>query len=159
MKNLLILFVVPMLLLCNFLPVQNSDSTGMGFAKSDPQIVYLFFKVEKTESGSEKIILQEKKITDGKLKSVPAYDESLLKTGDLVVSLTDINGKSLVKQVVEDPLNPVMEVYENGISRNKVTLQAAEFSVRYPASGAIRIVSIEKVTVDGPQLLFTQRLY
>jgi len=122
------------------------------------KIGYLFFKIEKNVSGVEKITLQEKKITEGKLKSNAVFDEKTVKTGDFIISLTDANGKEVIKQTVEDPLNPVMETYEDGISRTKVSLQNAEFSVRYSHSENISAVKIEKVTEAGNQLIFTQRL-
>jgi hypothetical protein len=122
------------------------------------KIGYLFFKVEKSISGIEKITLQEKKITEGKLKSNPVFDEKSIKTGDFIISLTDTNGKEVIKQIIEDPLHPVMETYQDGISRTKVSLQNAEFSVRYSHSENISVVKIEKVTSAGNQLVFTQRL-
>lgn len=119
---------------------------------------FICFKVEKNTSNTEKIILEDKKMVSGKLKSNPVFDEEELKVGDFVISLTDTRGKEVVKQIVEDPLNPVMEVYEDTISRNKVSLQNAEFSIRYVHSENIQMVKIEKVTNTGRQLLFTQKL-
>ncbi|WP_449400562.1 hypothetical protein [Chryseobacterium wanjuense] len=103
--------------------------------------------------------MQEKKITAGKLKSIPNSDESNGQNGDFIVSLTNANGKEIIKQIVEDPLNPSREVYDKDVvSRNKISLQNAEFSVRYSHSNEIQMVKIEKISETGKQLLFTQKL-
>lgn len=162
MKNLIIFFSIPFCFCCNILQVKylngKPENTSINSLSKNSQIVYLFFKVEKTDSGSEKITLQEKKIADGKLKSNPIFDESERKIGDLVISMTDANGKEIVKQLIEDPLNPTREVYGDKISRHTLTLQNAEFSVRYSHSAEIQMVKIEKITDSGKQLLFTQKL-
>ena len=96
---------------------------------------------------------------EGRLKSKPSFDRNSAKTGDFIISLNDANGKEIVKQIVGDPLNPELERFdEEGISRNKVSLQNAEFSVRYSHSEEIEVVRVEKVTTEGSQLLFTQKL-
>ena len=162
MKNVLSCFILPVFLFCNFQAMKDLKSNKANRIEVQNQAVnkigYLFFKVGKSISGAEKITLQEKKITEGKLKSNLVFDEKSTKTGDFIISLTDANGKEVVKQTVEDPLNPVMETYEDGISRTKVSLQNAEFSVRYSHSENISAVKIEKVTTAGNQLIFTQRL-
>lgn len=163
MKNLLNLFVFPVFVLCSFLQVNDLMTGGpIRNEKSQEgknQIGYLFFKVEKSSSGMEKITLEGKKITGGKLKAIPAFDRSSLGIGDFIVSLTDANGKEFTKQIVEDPLNQNMESFEKeGIKRHKVSLNSAEFSIRYPHSSEIKIVKIEKATNAGNQLLFTQKL-
>lgn len=153
----------PVFLFCNFL--QMKDLQGNSRVRNDKlleakdQIVYLFFKVEKNNSGVEKIVLEDKKIMEGRLKSKPSFDRNSAKTGDFIISLNDANGKEIVKQIVGDPLNPELERFdEEGMSRNKVSLQNAEFSVRYSHSEEIKVVRVEKVTTDGSQLLFTQKL-
>lgn len=163
MKNLLNLCVFPLFAFCSFLQVGNlrvnSSMETENLLKDKSQIGYLFFKVEKSDSGPEKVTLESKKITDGKLKSVPAYNRNSAGIGDFIVSLTDGNGKEINKQIVEDPLNQNMESFEKeGINRHKVSLENAEFSVRYPHSADIRIVKVEKITNAGNQLLFNQKL-
>ncbi|CAA7194742.1 hypothetical protein CHRY9293_01030 [Chryseobacterium potabilaquae] len=123
------------------------------------EIIYLFFQVEKNISGQYKIALQDKKITEGKLKSIPSFSEKALKVGDLIISLMDSNNKDVVKQILEDPLNPIMENYsEEGISRNLVPLQKAEFSIRYSKLKSITMIKIEKKTLSGTQIIFTEKL-
>jgi hypothetical protein len=163
MKNLMIFLTLPFYFFYSFLQVKEVKDTGenpaMRTLSKSSQIVYLFFKVEKTNSGAEKITLQEKKITEGKLKSVPNSDENNGQNGDFIVSLTNANGKEIIKQIVEDPLNPSREVYDRDqISRNKISLQNAEFSVRYSHSDEIQMVKIQKISETGKQLLFTQKL-
>lgn len=161
MKNLLHLFTLPVFLFCGFLQVGGlkpdmADNENYTISKS--QIVYLFFEVKKSDSGLEKIILQNKKVAEGKLKFTPPFDRNSVNNGDFIVSLTDSNGKEIVKQMVEDPLNPKMENFDNGIGRHELSLQNAEFSIRYSHSDEIKIVKIEKVTKEGNQVLFIQKL-
>lgn len=163
MKNLLHLFILPLFVYCSFLQVNGlpkGDSSKSKNSVSDKgQIGYLFFKVEKNSSGLEKITLQSKKIADGKLKSVPSFDRNSAGIGDFIVLLTDESGKEIVKQLVEDPLNQNMESFEKeGISRHKVSLETAEFSVRYSHSAEIQTVRVEKITSAGNQLLFNEKL-
>lgn len=161
MKNLLSFFILPVFVLGNLLPFNHlGGSYGVkteSRLKKDNQIIYLFFKVEKNNSGVEKITFQGKKMSPGKLKLEPAFDKSSANVGDYIISLNDSGGKEIGKQLVKDPLNPEMEIYEDGISRNKILLQNAEFSIRY-SHGNVTMVKIEKLTKEGTQLLFTQKL-
>lgn len=163
MKNGILFFILPTFLFCNFLQVRDLNREGAvrneKIEKSKDQIVYLFFKVEKNTSGIEKVMLEDKKITEGRLKSKPSFDKNAARTGDFIISLNDTSGKEISKQIVHDPLNPELERFgEEGISRNKVALQNAEFSVRYSHSDDIKIVKVEKITNDGNQLLLNQKL-
>ncbi|WP_155845037.1 hypothetical protein [Chryseobacterium daeguense] len=163
MKNLILFLTLPVFLLYHFLQSNHLDRADQEVAvhslKEKPQIVYLFFKIEKEKSGSEKITLEEMKITEGRLKAVQNSDENRGEAGDFIVSLTSADGKEIVKQIVEDPLNPSREVYDKEeISRVKINLQNAEFSVRYSYSSEIQMVKIEKISETGKQLIFTQKL-
>lgn len=155
--------MVPVLLLCSF--QKNSalgywcDKTAGAEIRKEGKIVYLFFQTDKEASGKERIVLQEKKITEGKLKFSPSFDRSEVESGDLIVILSDSGGKEVSKQLVKNPLHPEMEVYEKeGVSRKKISLDNAEFSVRYAYSEHIQMVKIEKVTDSGTQIVFTQKL-
>lgn len=163
MRNLIIILMLPLYFFCNFLQLKDLNGKTKIAATStlskNAKIVYLFFKVEKTNSGVEKITLQEKKIVDGKLKSNPTFEEGEGNVGDFVVSMTDASGKEIIKQLIEDPLNPSREVYaKDEISRNKISLENAEFSVRYSHSAEIQTVKIEKIMSSGKKLVFTQKL-
>ncbi|SHG67434.1 hypothetical protein [Chryseobacterium vrystaatense] len=163
MKNLLNFFIVPVVLFFSFqknsmLRYSGEKASGAEIRK-EGKIVYLFFKADKEASGKERIVLQEKKVAEGKLKSAPSFDRSDVETGDFMVILSDSGGKEVIRQLVKNPLHPEMEVYEKeGISRKKIPLENAEFSVRYAYSEQIQTVKIEKVTESGTQLLFTQKL-
>lgn len=163
MKILLQLFILPVFVYGSFLQVNGlpkGDSLKSETSLTDRgQIGYLFFKVEKNSSGLEKITLESRKVADGKLKSIPSFDRNSAGIGDFIVLLTDANGKEIVKQLVEDPLNQNMESFEKeGISRHKVSLETAEFSVRYSYSEEIKTVRIEKITSAGNQILFNEKL-
>jgi len=163
MKNLLNFFILPTFIFCSFLQMNDLNIGGSlkdeNFSRDKNQIGYLFFKVEKTKSGPEKITLESKKLAEGKLKSTPSFDRNSAGIGDFIISLTDANGKEFVKQIVEDPLNQNMESFEKkGISRHKVSTETAEFSIRYSHSAEIQVVKVEKITNAGNQLLFNQKL-
>ncbi|PIF47736.1 hypothetical protein CLU96_4805 [Chryseobacterium sp. 52] len=163
MKNLLNFFIVPVFLLCSFQKNNRLDHFGEKLPGAEilkeGKILYLFFKADKEASGKERIVLQEKKITEGKLKFTPSFDKGELETGDFIVILSDSGGREIVKQHVKNPLHPEMEVYEKeGMSRKKIPLENAEFSVRSAYSEHIQMVKIEKVTESGTQLVFTQKL-
>lgn len=148
-------------IICNiFLHISSSGVRGKNceLLENRPQIVYLFFKVEKDALGMETFILEEKKITNGKLKNTDDCDENNLTEGDYMISLIGRDGKEVIKQHLEDPLNPEMEVYEDKISRKKLSLQKAEFNVRFSYTKEIAGVKIEKITLMGKRLLFNQNL-
>ena len=163
MKNAFTLFIVPTMLFCSFqkqseLPQKGAVAVENTVAKSD-RIIYLFFKADKDQSGREKIVLQESKISEGRLKLPPSFSRDEVENGDFIITISGDEGKEVSKQLVKNPLHPELEVYEKeGISRHKALLPAAEFSVRFPYSENIQSVKIEKAQADGVQLLFTQKL-
>lgn len=63
------------LMLCGILQInaQIKDEEKT-YVQSKDKIVYLFFKIDKSNSGSEKISLEEKKTVNGKLKSIPFFN-------------------------------------------------------------------------------------
>ncbi|WP_133121664.1 hypothetical protein [Chryseobacterium sp. PMSZPI] len=163
MKNLLNLLIVPVFLFYSFQKDSELklcwNSTVETPTKMSDRIMYLFFKAEKDESGNEKIVLQETKISEGRLKFTPSFDRSEIRTGDFMITLIKADGKEAAQQLVKNPLHPELEVYEKeGISRHQAALQNAEFSVRFSYSEDIRSVKIEKYTDSGLRLLFTQKL-
>lgn len=163
MKNVLNVLIAPVFLLCSFQKengvLQRAETESVSVPVKSERIIYLFFKVDKDQKGSEKVILQDHKISEGKLKLQPSFNRSEVQKGDYVITVTEAGGKEVGKQLVKDPLNPLMEVYEKeGISRQKATLQSTEFSARFSYSENVQLVKVEKVTDSGVQLLFTQKL-
>lgn len=124
--------------------------------QAENQIEYLFFKVIKDPSGEEKISLVEKEIVKGKLKSMPVFNQDDVKNGDFLIILTDREGKEIIKQNIDDPLNPELESYGDDMGRHRLKLNESEFSIRFPYSEEIKSVKIEKITNSKSQLLFTQ---
>lgn len=133
-------------------PVQNVYSEG------ENQIVYLFFKIKKDNSGKETIVLEERKKVKGKLKFLPNSDTRYIKSGEFLVTFTDAEGKMVSEQVIENPLAPEFEVFDKEISRYKANLSESEFSLRYAHSENIKQIRIEKISDSGKQLIFTQKL-
>ncbi|MGX5687046.1 hypothetical protein ACWKWW_21065 [Chryseobacterium cucumeris] len=161
MKNVFNVLIVPVFLLLSLKErnnlVQNKHSETL--ATKSERIIYLFFKADKDQSGNAKITLQSTKIADGRLKHTPSFERDAVRKGDLIITLTGADGKEMGKQLVKDPFNPELEVYEKeGISRHKASLQNTEFSARFSYSENIQSVKIEKATEDGAQVIFTQKL-
>lgn len=142
---------------CSHLQSQ-SQKVDKATVQSENQIGYLFFKVIKDQSGVEKISLTEKKIVQGKMKSIPVFVESEMKSGDFLITLCDKKGREIMKQHVEDPLNPELEVFGDEMARHRLKLNETEFSIRFPYSPEIESVKIEKITNSKKKLLFTQNL-
>ena len=163
MKNILNVLIVPVFLFCSF-QKENEKSQSKKLnaetaAKKSDRIIYLFFKAGKDQAGNAKVTLQSSKIADGRLKQVSTFERNDIRKGDLIISLTGANGKEVAQQLVKDPFNPELEVYEKeGITRHKAVFQNPEFSARFPYSENVQMVKVEKATEDGVQLLFTQKL-
>lgn len=136
----------------------QSKTTEIGSIQDENKIAYLFFKINKNSSGSEKISLYETKIVKGKIKLMPAFNREEIKNGDFVITLIDDKGTEVVKQHLGDPLNPELESFGDEISRHKLVLQESEFSFRFPYSNKIKTITIEKIKNSAVQLIFTQNL-
>lgn len=163
MKNVFNVLIVPVFLFCSFQKEngesQNKKLNSETVIKKSDRIIYLFFKADKDQSGNAKITLQNSKIADGRLKQISSFERNEVRKGDLIISLTSSNGKEVAQQLVRDPFNPEMEVYEKeGITRHKAAFQKTEFSARFSFSENVQMVKVEKATEDGVQLLFTQKL-
>ncbi|MBW7675711.1 hypothetical protein [Chryseobacterium chendengshani] len=136
----------------------QSQSLKEVSVQSKNQILYLFFKISKDQSGLEKISLNDQKIVNGKMKSMPAFNENELENGDLIITLYDRSGKEIYIQNAKNPLNPELESFGDEMGRHKLTLQESEFSFRFPHFSEINFVKIEKFTNSKKHLLFTQNL-
>lgn len=161
MKNVFNVLIIPVFLLCSFQKENNAarSEPSETMTKKNDRIIYLFFKADKDQSGKAKITLQSSKIAHGRLKHTPSFERDDIRKGDLVISLTGADGKEMGKQLVRDPFNPELEVYEkDGIFRHKASLQNTEFSTRFSYSENVQSVKIEIATEDGAQVLFTQKL-
>jgi len=147
------------LMLCGILhlnaQIKNEEKI---FNQGKEKIVYLFFTIDKNTDEKERIQLEENKTVYGKLKSKPSFSEKDIRSGDLVISLSNKSGREIFKYNLKDPLNPVMESFGSTMENNKIALKKAEFSIRYPYSDEIEMVKIEKITDSDHQLIFTQKL-
>ncbi len=159
MKKPLLITAIAGLLLSSFVPYKSTtmEKTCIAQEKTE-KIVYLFFTAEQLPNGEVSINLQEQRINDGKLKSLPEFNENNLAEGDLVISLTNATGKSMGKISVSDPLNPVLETFEGDISRKQLSLKKAEFSVRFPYSNLIKNINVDRVSSKGNKTLFSKKL-
>ncbi len=135
----------------------NSTSSAT-IAPPENSIVFLFFQIEKLISGDEKVLHTDTKITPGIMKS-GAIDNKPNVPSNLLISMLDSNGKVLEERIIEDPLNPLMEVYaEEGLSKTKMSLKKAEFSIRFNQKGEVATVIVEKITENSKIKLITLKL-
>lgn len=155
--SLSILFVS--MVSCN---VQSATPNGSGstikVVTPENSIVYLFFEIENTPSGMEKVTHTDTKITKGIIKNT-AIDNKENMAGNLLITMLGKSGEVLEERIIEDPLNPVLEVYaEDGLSKNKVNLKKADFSIRFNQKGEISSVKVEKITANSKNNLITLKL-
>lgn len=128
---------------------QNSNSpvpTNVeASAKFQNNIVFLFFTIEKNGDSSELVKLTDKKIADGFVKNALVNDKEYA-VGNILVTFIGKDRKEISNRIIEDPLNPEMEIYaEEGMHREKINLPKAEFSIRFNQSGDISEVHLEKI--------------
>lgn len=154
-----LLIVLTLLLHCGSQTSVISESTTTpALNKTENNIVYLFFEIEKTANGLEKVKLTDTKIAEGFVKNASIENKASV-PGNLLISFLGKNGEVLEERVIEDPLNPLLEVYaEEGLSKNKLTLNKAEFSVRFNQKGEISNVKVEKITEKSKNTLITLKL-
>lgn len=162
MSKLCILFLFSVTILlnsCDSQSVTSASSASTIAAKPvENSIVYLFFDIEKSENGAEKVTLTDTKITEGLVKNGAIENKPSI-PGNLLISMLGANGEVLEERIIEDPLNPLLEVYaEEGLSKNKLKLTKAQFSVRFNQKGEISSVKIEKITENSKNNLLTFKL-
>lgn len=152
-------FLLMALSSCNVQSTAKSLSTSTNqMIKPENKIVFLFFEIEKAENGIEKVTLTKTTASAGFVKNA-SIDNTASTAGNLLISLIGKNGNVLEERIMEDPLNPLLEVYaEEGLSKNKINLQKAEFSVRFNQKGEISAVKIEKITSNSKINLLTLQL-
>ena len=134
---------------------QDSTTTAASTKVVENAIVYLFFEIEKDSNGLEKVTLTNTKTTEGFLKNGSIVNKPST-AGNLVISLLGKNGAVVEERIIEDPLNPLLEVYaEEGLSKNKLQLTKGQFSVRFNQKREISSVKIEKITPNSKNTLIT----
>lgn len=137
---------------------QHSTTTSPSTKVVENAIVYLFFEIEKDSNGLEKVNLTNTKTTEGFLKNGSIVNKPST-PGNLVISLLGKNGAVVEERIIEDPLNPLLEVYaEEGLSKNKLQLTRGQFSVRFNQKGEISSVKIVKITPNSKNTLITLKL-
>ena len=137
---------------------QYSTTTAASTKVVENAIVYLFFEIEKDSNGLEKVTLTNTKTTEGFLKNGSIVNKPST-PGNLVISLLGKNGAVVEERIIEDPLNPLLEVYaEEGLSKNKLQLTKGQFSVRFNQKREISSVKIEKITPNSKNTLITLKL-
>ena len=156
-----IMFSFSLLLTVSCKSSMNAGNSAISSVKNDipaDAIVYLFFTIEKMNNGSELVKHSETQVSPGTLKkgSLENHEKS---AGNILITFLDASGNSVSERIIEDPLNPLMEIYtEEGLNREKMNLPKAEFSVRFSKDPAIASVKLEKITQNSTIPLLTLNL-
>ena len=156
-----------LMLIASFSSCNSQQSTSAISAQNPPttnttnlenKIVYLFFTIERSENGNEIVKFTDKKITDGIIKNASINDKEYA-AGNILVTFLAKDGKEISRRIIEDPLNPEMEIYaEEGLDREKIKLPKAEFSIRFNQTGKISQVILEKINSNSKTNLATIKL-
>lgn len=152
-------FIFTLMTSCNVQSVNPGNSVWIPKVVTvENSIVYLFFEIEKMPSGSEKITHTDTKITKGIMKNTSVKNSENVQ-GNLLITMLGKGGEIVEERIIEDPLNPVLEVYaEDGLSKSKVNLPKAEFSIRFNQKGTISSVKVEKISASSKINLITLKL-
>lgn len=122
------------------------------------KIDYLFFSIQKADSGLETVTFEKRMISEGKLKSVPVFNAASLQEGDLVVVIRDGAGKELQKLSVRNPLKQRIESYEDEMQQHEIVLQKADFSIRFPYHSEAQSVEVSIRKSGSETIIFNQKL-
>lgn len=127
--------------------------------KVKPQIVYLFFEVEKSVDGKDIVKLTDKKMSVGFFKNEDFGSAKDITASFYRIDLFDKNDQIFKTSIVDNPLSPVFESYtETSMDKQIGNLSKAEFFYRYNDSGNISKLEIHKFDNDKPTLIFTLKL-
>ncbi len=159
MKIVVHLFMISTLL---FAGVNNFSNTPkvieVNRNQEEQKIVYLFFKIKKNSSASNEITLYKTKTVKGKLKTLSPFIPENVKNGDLVITLTDIEGNEIIKHNAKNPLYPEFESFGEKIERYNMALEENEFNFRFSYSEKIKNIKIEQIINSEKKILFIQKL-
>ena len=154
------IFIVSILLLsCDTQTSVIKENTTIPMGnKIENKIVYLFFEIEKKADETEHIKHTDTKTAVGILKKGSIQNKENL-PGNIAVTFLGKDGKIISEQIIEDPLNPMMETYSaEGLNREKLKFPKAEFSIRFNQTGEISSVKLEKITKISKNHLITIKL-
>lgn len=158
MRNVYVLLVLLMISCGANSSVNIENDNTVPISKVDfPQISYLFFEVDK--KGENQIItLKEQKKAKGTVKK----ENDIFTRGEKYfykISLLDSKSEIVKSFVIDHPLKPLMESYSpEGINKNQMNLNHADFFIRYNEDANIRSVQIEELDNDSSKVIFKQKL-
>ncbi len=139
--------------------IQSSDNNKSTIEKFKPQIVYLFFEVEKSAEGKDIVQLIDKKTSEGFFKNEDFGTAKDITNSFYKIVLFDRNNEVFKSSIIDNPLSPVFESYtENSMEKQIGKLSKGEFFYRYNDSGKISKLEIHKSENDKSSLIFTLKL-
>lgn len=117
----------------------------------DPQIVFLYFEIEKRTAGNPHINLTQTQVTEGKLKE-NTIRHAPKANGNLILQLLDENNHIQVEQIIKNPLVKNIEQYsEDGeITLNRLELEHAQFFIRFNHKDVIQTLKIYSIQSGNP---------
>jgi len=124
-----------------------------------PQMVYLFFEVQKSVDGKDIVQLTDKKVSEGFFKNEDFGTAKDITNSFYKIILFDKNDQIFKTSIIDNPLSPVFESYtESSMEKQIGNLSIAEFFYRYNDSGNISKFEIHKFENDRSTLIFTLKL-
>lgn len=112
----------------------------------DPQVVFLYFKIEKITTEDIQIRLHQIQVVDGKMKE-NTIRQAPKTDGNLIVQLLDENSHIQVEQIIENPLNLVLEQYSETreINMNQLELESGQFFIRFNHNKTIQALKVYSI--------------
>lgn len=158
MRNICVVLVLLMISCGANSSVNIENDNAVSISKVDfPQISYLFFEVDK-KGESQIITLKEQKKAKGTVKK----ENDIFTRGEKYfykISLLDSKNEIVKSFVIDHPLKPLMESYSpEGINKNQMNLNHADFFIRYNDDANISSVQVEELDNDSSKVIFKQKL-
>ena len=156
MKKLYFVSLLFILMSCHNQSVVYTSQEKSANNPPKSKMVYLFFEVEKNAKNEEIVKLVDKKEADGFFKNEDfGTARDITKTFYKII-LYDKNNQIYKKSIIDNPLSPVLELYqEKGMEKQVAELSKAEFFYRYNDRGNTSRLEIYKFVNNTPTLIFT----
>lgn len=130
--------------------LHRSTDVRQEIEMANPQIVFLYFDVEKKETDKMKIRLTQTQVSDGRMKENTIRQAPKIE-GNLILHLLDDNNQVQVEQIIENPLFRTIEQYseEGEITLKHLNLEKTQFFTRFNNKPTIKILKIYSIQPDG----------
>jgi hypothetical protein len=124
--------------------------------KSEPQIVFYFFKALKGVNNNVTVKLIDQKTVKGVLKGV--YSKKLSKEkfiqNNWVISFSDLVKQNVIQLQIKNPLIEDIEFIneEKSFEKKRIIHKSKEFVIRIPFNNSIKAIRFEKIIIKNKKL-------